>query len=545
MKCLPCPSDVEYTALRAFCRHSLLALALVLVPLAAGAQAPSGDSAAPEPAKQAAPADPFGRSTPAGTIDGFIKAIAAQDYERASEYLDLSHIRPGRRTAAGPELAQDLQRALDRGGRILSDLRLSDDPAGRLDDNLDPALERVGSIGIGARESALLLRRVGRGDDEHWVISSETLEAASALSARGDVGVLAGAWLPAAFSTTMIAGVPASHWLTLLGITIVVFILIWASLHYFLFVLGRIGWKERQIYRFLGAIHLPLALLLTLAVAGLLAPALGVSIVARQTYGWLSAVIGPFMLGWLSLRLIDVVSGRVLDRFGHRSRATATSIVRFAGRLAKAAVIAIVGMAILDAFGFDVTGVVAALGIGGLALALGAQKTVENLVASVSILSDRPLRVGDFCKIGDALGTVEDIGMRSTRIRTLDRTIVTIPNSNLVDSQIENFAGRDRFLFHPTLYLPTDTPPEKLRPLLAALRTALDGDDRLLGRMARVRMLLPTNDRLPIEVFGYVLAADFDAFLEVQEEVLFKLLDVVADNGLVLAPPALDLRRNE
>src|SRR3546814_13562230 len=98
--------------------------------------------------------------------------------------------------------------------------------------------------------------------------------------------------------------------------------------------------------------------------------------------------------------------------------------------------------------------------------------------------------------------------MRSTRIRTLDRTIVTSPNSNLVDSQIENFAWRDRFLFHPTLYLPTDTPPEKLRPLLAALREVLDGDDRLLGRTARVRLLLPTNDRLPIEIFGYILEAD-------------------------------------
>src|SRR3546814_19485688 len=122
------------------------------------------------------------------------------------------------------------------------------------------------------------------------------------------------------------------------------------------------------------------------------------------------------MLGWLSWRLSDVVSGRVLDRFGHRARATATSIVRLAGRLAKAAVIAIVGMAILDAFGFDVTGVVAALGLGGLALALGAQKTVETLVASISILSDRTLRVGDFCTIGDALGTVADIGIRWDRI---------------------------------------------------------------------------------------------------------------------------------
>src|SRR3546814_12566940 len=128
------------------------------------------------------------------------------------------------------------------------------------------------------------------------------------------------------------------------------------------------------------------------------------------------------MLGWLSWRLSDVVSGRVLDRFGHRARATATSIVRLAGRLAKAAVIAIVGMPILDAFGFDVTGVVAALGIGGLALALGPQKTVENRVASISLLSDRPLWVGAFCKIGAAMGPVHDIGTRSTRIRQIQRT---------------------------------------------------------------------------------------------------------------------------
>src|SRR3546814_15475530 len=92
MKFLPYLSDIEYTALRAFCRHSLLALALVLVAAAASAQAPSGDSAAPEPAKPAALADPFGRSTPAGTIEGFIQAIAAQAYERARDSLDLSHL---------------------------------------------------------------------------------------------------------------------------------------------------------------------------------------------------------------------------------------------------------------------------------------------------------------------------------------------------------------------------------------------------------------------------------------------------------------------
>jgi len=519
----------------------ILAIALGGVAASASAQAPQ-DGPAPDSADQAPAADPFGRSTPAGTINGFIDAIADQDYERASFYLELSAAAPARRATAGPELAQDLHRTLDRQGSILPANQISDDPAGNPADNLDPRLEEVGTIGAGGDAVALLLRRVSEAGGDHWLIAAETLRVASRMSEAGPE-VAAEAWLPTPFTSRSIAGAPVSHWLTLLGATVIAFAVTWLGLRLVLFVLRRVGLGAGGLHQFLRAIQVPLALFVALLIANTVAPLLGISIVARQTFGWLSAVIGPLVLGWLLLQLIDAVNDRALSGIERWSRASATSIVRFAGRVAKAIVIAVAIMAFLDALGFDVTAVLAALGIGGLALALGAQRTVENLIASISIIFDRPCAVGDFCQIGDVVGTVEDIGMRSTRVRTLARTVVTIPNSNLLASEIQNFAPRDRFLFNPVLHVATETPSEKLRALLTSLRAVLKGDERLLGQTARVRMVAPANDRLPIELFGYILAADFDAFLETQEDLMLKLLDAVAAQGLALAPPTINLRR--
>ncbi len=106
------------------------------------------------------------------------------------------------------------------------------------------------------------------------------------------------------------------------------------------------------------------------------------------------------------------------------------------------------------AWGYNTTTLLAGLGIGGVALALASQKTIENLFGSVAVISDRPVSVGDFCKFGSSMGTVEDIGLRSTRIRTLDRTLVTVPNGSFSTMTLENFDRRDKTLFHVTLEPP-------------------------------------------------------------------------------------------
>jgi MscS family membrane protein len=522
----------------------VVALCLFWSSVAAFAQQPgAGEPAAPD---KPAPSelDPLGRSTPAGAINGFIDAIAARDYARAGRYLDLSGIAADRRAAVGPVLARSFQRALDRQGTITAAVQLSGDPSGDFADDLDPDLEHVGLLGTGENAEPVLLRRVGAEGARYWVVARETLRTASTVVASSVVPV-SERWLPASFTEAELAGVPVSHWLALVGATLVAFVLIWLALGAMLYALARVGWEASASRRALSRIRWPLALLLTILIAGSASPALGVSIVARQSYGWLAAVVVPVILAWLGMRAIGVVSERVLGSFGGSSRAAAMSIVRFAERVVKTVIVVAAVMAALHAFGFNVTAALAAFGIGGVALALGAQKTVENLFASVTIISDRAIRIGDFCKVGATLGTVEDIGMRSTRIRTVARTTVTIPNSNLVNSEIENFQHRDRYLFNPTLHLATTTPPGILATLLDDLRATFDGDDRLFDRTVRVSLLPPASDRLPIEAFGYVVAVNFDAFLAIQEEFTLKLLQIVAEHGAVLTPPAVQVRRVE
>ena len=211
----------------------------------------------------------------------------------------------------------------------------------------------------------------------------------------------------------------------------------------------------------------------------------------------------------------------------------------------KFALVAIALFAVLANFGFDVTTGLAALGIGGLALALGAQKTIENLVGSMTLVADHPLRIGDFCKIGQTYGTVEDIGMRSTRLRTLDRTILTVPNGELATLQIENFTQRDRFWLHHELAIRLDTPPARMRTLLKDLRRLLEIDPRLDPQSNRVRVLRADRDAIAIEIFAYAFAADFNGFLEIQEEILFRVFETLRDNGVALALPAQALYLDE
>src|SRR5690606_25692885 len=138
-----------------------------------------------------------------------------------------------------------------------------------------------------------------------------------------------------------------------------------------------------------------------------------------------------FAILLLAWRLIDVIADGLLSRMTRRANMGALSAIMFFRRSLKVLLVALGTISVLDIIGFDVTTGLAALGIGGIAIALGAQKTVENLVGGLSLILDQPVRVGDFCKVGDTLGTIEQIGMRSTRIRTLDRTMVVIPNGDL------------------------------------------------------------------------------------------------------------------
>jgi len=208
------------------------------------------------------------------------------------------------------------------------------------------------------------------------------------------------------------------------------------------------------------------------------------------------------------------------------------------GRLLKAAVVIAAALMLLHAAGANLTAVLTGLGVGGIAVALGAQKTLENLFGGMMIISDEPMRVGDFCRLGDQMGTVEDIGLRSTRIRTPSRTVVAIPNGQLAVMNIENYSLRDKFWLSHVIGLCYETTADQLRYVLAEVRTMLREHSKVDPEDARIRFVGFGSSSLNLEIFAYVKAAGMADFLSIQEELLLRIMDIVTKSGTGIAFPS-------
>jgi MscS family membrane protein len=191
--------------------------------------------------------------------------------------------------------------------------------------------------------------------------------------------------------------------------------------------------------------------------------------------------------------------------------------------------------------GVPVYGIIAGLGVGGLAIALAAQPTIENLIGGLSLFADKPVEVGDLCRCGSDEGTIEAIGIRSTRIRGIDRTLTSIPNAELSKMAIMNFAQRDRMLIKTVLGVRYETSPDQLRYLLAKIRELLAGHPRIDTDTARAQFVGFGDSALNIEVVAYVMTSDRAEFLGVQEDLLLRVMDVVAQSGTGIAFPSQTL----
>jgi MscS family membrane protein len=154
------------------------------------------------------------------------------------------------------------------------------------------------------------------------------------------------------------------------------------------------------------------------------------------------------------------------------------------------------------------------------------------------IFADRPIQVGDFCKYGDQSGTVESIGVRSARIRGIDRTLTTIPNAALARMPITNFTRRDKMLINSVIGLRYETTPEQLRHVLEELRGMLLGHPRVDHDSARARLVSLGASSLDIELFAYVLTNNWSEFLGIREGILLRVMEIVDQSGTALAFPS-------
>jgi MscS family membrane protein len=243
---------------------------------------------------------------------------------------------------------------------------------------------------------------------------------------------------------------------------------------------------------------------------------------------------------WQVLRLLDVLADDYRQRFRSRGQGQAGAMLQLAHRTAKIAALGIAAMMVLDNAGVKVTALLAGVGLGGIAIALAAQKSIENLFGGITLYLDRPVRVGQFCRFGERLGEVEEIGLRSTRLRTPDRTLVTVPNAEFANLQLENFGLRDKIWFHPTLALRSNTPPDRLRAILAALRGLLEKQDEIERESARVRVVGFGPYSINIEMSAYVLTDSLDDYTAIAESLYLAVVDVLAEHksGIAFTAPA-------
>jgi MscS family membrane protein len=482
--------------------------------------------------KQDAPAelDPLGRSTPRGTVIGFLRAIDENDPTKALVYLDTK--------LSGPravELAENLARLINSS----SDLKLlsiSDRPDGNAEDGLPSDKDLIGIINSPSGALEILLRRSSRpGELPVWQFSPETLKRVPEVADSVDALHIQ-KWVPQVLRDNRLFGIPLFRFVFLF--LLFPFVLLAA---YVLQIAARMAAKPAL--RRMGASELQVKLfgplsLLALAFAVRLFSSYSPSLLIRTSGEWGAIALRVFGFGWVFWRLIDLATSVIAVRTVAAGRTEDKSFVWFLRRAGKAVVFIVVGISLLNLMEIKLTALLTGLGIGGIVLAFAAQKTVENLFGGLMLISDRPFRVGDFCKIGEYKGTIHDIGARSTRIETTQRTMVSIPNGQTAAVAIENFTLRDKILFQHVFGVPYSTSSEVLRKLLEDLRALLVQDHRVEDKGSRVRFVRFADSWLEIEIFAYVYTRDYPVFLGIQEELLLAIMRIVEQDGTSFAFPS-------
>jgi MscS family membrane protein len=304
-------------------------------------------------------------------------------------------------------------------------------------------------------------------------------------------------------------------------------------------VARRSAWQWDDL--FVGAIATPFSLLLAVASVRIAAPWLPLDPRGRELVGTVTGLAAGVLLLWAAFGLVNVAVRVLSERPWAEDRPATRSLLQIGGRFAKVILVVLAGIGLLAYLGVSVASLIAGFGIGGLALALAAQKTVENLFGTVSIGLDQPMREGDFVKIGDYVGTVERIGLRSTRLRTLDRTLVTIPNGQLADLKIESFAVRDRIRLACTIGVVYETSVEQMRGVLEGLRRVLRAHPKIWPDAVVVRFKEFGESSLDIEVMAWFETSDWGEFQGIREEILLQFMEVVAGQGTEFAFPSRTL----
>jgi MscS family membrane protein len=498
-------------------------------------------STATAPAAQ--PQDLLGRTTPRGTVLGFLEAAHRGDFATADEYLQMSE---SERRRGGQQIARKLEVLMDRSfsGHTSG---ISDRPEGRPAFESVPGQEKIGTFQVEDNSADVILVRVSSAGGQIWLFSSETVNQVTDLFDQLPMNTIEQHLWPA-LVTRQFLGAPIWIWLGMILLVPAALVAGWLLV--LTVMLPRKVWEHRHRTQALPSkwweIPTPAWFIAAVVIHRVAVSNLGIPFLYRYYYSRFVLILIEIGLAWAIWQAIAWVGRRAQRRAIMRGEAVTTSFLLLGQRVAKALVIIVTALVVLSTIGVNTSAAVAGLGIGGIAIAFASQKTLENLFGGALVLSDQTIRVGDVVNLGSiqgtvVQGTVEDVNLRATRLRTVARTEVSVPNGALATMNVENLTARDKILLQSTIGLRRDTTPDQLRFILAEFRRMLYTHSQVETGTARVRFITLAENSLDIEFFCYVQTRDFSEFLAAREDILLRILDIIDSAGTSLAMPSQTL----
>jgi MscS family membrane protein len=477
------------------------------------------------------------RGNPREAVSGFLSAARAGHFLTAAHYLDLGAIAEDRQPIEGPRLARRLMLVLVRTGCV-NLAKVSNDALGAPEAGVADNQERLATLDVHGEPAEILLSRKWDAElGQVWTFSRDTVAQIDGLYGAYGLGWL-GDHMPAFLFAVGFGGLQLWQWLALILIGIVGWGVSRLVGHWVAVLLkgGASRTRARWDDAVVTALDGPLGFLLWGLVLAVASPLVGLTPAVHRVTRMLWEVLALIGLGWLASRVVDLLASHV--RTAGERNALALSFVPVAQRVIKVIVFALLVLAGLDVVGVKVVAVLAGLGLGGVALAFAAQKTLENLFGAFAIAGDRPFKVGDFVLIGEVLGTVEDVGLRSTSVRTLERTLVSVPNGTVAAGLITNFSQRDRMLYNPTIGVVYGTTPEQLKFITDEIRKLLLTHPSVWPEVTRCRFNDFGASSLDIEVFCWIDTSDYNRYTAVREELNFAIAAIVERAGTSFAFPS-------
>ena len=484
--------------------------------------------------------------SPRSAAEAFAQLVRAGNYRGAANLLDLSALPKGRQAARGQRLARRLALVLTRLKPGYAGA-LSNDPRGAPEQGVPDDEEQLLVAKVTSAELSLRLARYPLTEGEPvWLFSASSVAAIDALYQQFGAG-WPGDYLPPLFFSVQLWEVQLWQWIGLLLGLVLAYIFGYLAALLFRSALLRAArltswqWDDQLVDATRGPMRLLFAALGFVIVIGLLmlhpAP-------QAVVFGGIK-LVAIVAVGWFVARALDVAAEVGLAFFQQRSDEVGMAMVPVARRIFKPILWVLIAIVALQNVGINVAGLIAGLGIGGLALAMASKTTVENMLGGITIAFDRPFKVGDFIKVGEITGAVQEVGLRSTRIRTLDRTVVTVPNGQMADSKVENFAPRDRIRLLFKIGLQYDSSLDQVRLVIDEIKRIVLAHRELVHEGFRVRFIGFADSALEIEVYCYVNTTDYNRFTAIREELYLKIAEIVANAGAQFAYPTRTIYKGD